>query len=380
MKTSFRSAKIAVIASLLQNDQMSRLELSERAGVSPAAITEVTQALLQQGLLLERPSIASERRRGRPTVQLSLQASHSCFAGVSISEDNTQLAFTNLLGEVLHVEPVVRFTSPDEMVLAIRAAYTAGLKRSGVSRSRLRGIGIAVPGIVDANEGVCLFSAGLNWRDVPVAQLISKALRIPAWVDNDANAVAMGEKTFGGAREYDNFTSIILGRTIGSAHYMHGILYRGEDGSAGEIGHITVDQNGKPCRCGRNGCLDTVSGAHALEEAAQAAGLNARSVRELEALAQQGDREAARLLRVAGNALGSAVAILIHLNNPRAVLFTDLEGFDNGVFRSATRQAIENGILPRFLGSTRIHFSHGEAHSLPRSAASIAAFNYLMSL
>jgi predicted NBD/HSP70 family sugar kinase len=91
--------------------------------------------------------------------------------------------------------------------------------------------------------------------------MLGDALQLEAWADNDANAVAIGEHIFGNARDYDHFSSIVLGRTIGSAHYMHGILNRGHDGSAGEIGHITVDPGGRMCRCGRNGCLDTIAGA-----------------------------------------------------------------------------------------------------------------------
>ena len=136
----------------------------------------------------------------------------------------------------------------------------------------MRGAGVAVAGIVDANAGVCRYSAGLDWRDVPVSEMIGKALRLQAWVDNDANAIAMGEKIFGRAREYDNFSIIVLGRTIGSAHYMNGMLYRGHDGSAGEIGHITVDPAGPLCRCGRNGCLDTFAGGFALRQQAKAIG------------------------------------------------------------------------------------------------------------
>lgn len=380
MKVSFRSAKTAVIAELLQNDLLSRLELSDRAGVSPAAITEVTQHLLQQGLLLETPAPATGRRRGRPTVQLSLQASHSCFVGISINEEKTMLALTDLRGEVLGYEEVTEHNDLSELPGAIRASFSRTLRKSGVARTRVRGAGIAVAGIVDAEEGICRYSAGLDWRDVPIAKDVASALKLPSWTENDANAIAMGEKIFGRGREYDNFSSIMLGRTIGSAHYMNGMLYRGHDGSAGEIGHITVDPNGPLCRCGRNGCLDMLAGGYALRQAAKHAGLSITNVRDLEELAVQGDGRAVTLLRTAGKALGSAVATLVHLNNPAAVLFTDLEGFENGVFRTATRQAIENGILPRFLGSTQIVFGDGESVSLPRSAASIAAFNYLIAL
>jgi predicted NBD/HSP70 family sugar kinase len=241
-------------------------------------------------------------------------------------------------------------------------------------------VGIAVAGIVNAAEGVCRYSAALNWRDVPVARLIGKALRLPAWVENDANAVAVGEKFFGRARDFQHFSSIVLGRTIGSAHYINDMLYRGYDGSAGEIGHISLDPKGALCRCGRNGCLDTVAGGRALRDAAKAAGLAIRNVRDLEELALHGNPTATRLLRAAGNALGIVVASLVHLNNPQCVLFTDMEGFNSGVFRTATRQAIENNILARFLGSTQIIFHDAEPGLLPRSAAAIAAFEYLSSI
>lgn len=379
VKLSFRSAKTAVIAELLQHDQLSRLELSSRAGVSPAAVTEVTQNLLQLGLVLEIPAPPAARR-GRPTVQLSLQASHSCFVGISIGEQGMLLALTDLRGGVLSCENLPSCTRADQIAEAARASFNKVLRRAGVARNRVRGAGIAVAGMVDADTGVCRYSAGLDWRDVPVAEIVGKALRLPAWADNDANAVAVGEKIFGRAREFQNFSSIVLGRTIGSAHYMHGLLYRGHDGSAGEIGHITVDRGGLLCRCGRHGCLDTVAGGFAIRQAAHAAGLHVSGMRELEELAAEGNMVAIRLLRQAGESLGRAVAALVHLNNPQAVLFTDMEGFDNGVFRKAARQAIEQSMLPRFLAATAILFGAGKPESLPRSAASIAAFNYLMTL
>jgi predicted NBD/HSP70 family sugar kinase len=380
LKVPFQSAKTSVIAALLQHDRLSRLELSELTGVSPAGITEVTQKLLQQELLVETPSATPEKRRGRPTVQLSLQPGHSCFVGINLGEDETLLAITDLKGQVLARHAVPPTKSPSEIPEAVRKTFLTVLRKASIPRSRVRGVGIAVAGIVDAEEGICRYSAALDWRDVPIARMIGEVLNLKTWADNDANAVAIGEHIFGNARDYDHFTSIVLGRTIGSAHYMHGILYRGHDGSAGEIGHVTVDAQGRVCRCGRNGCLDTIAGGFALRREAQEKGLRVNGMRDLEQLAVQGDRKAALLLRTAGKALGAAVASLVHLNNPQAVLFTDLEGFENGVFRTATRQAIENGIMPRYLGSTTILFTTADPVSLARSAASIAVFNYLIAL
>lgn len=379
-RQQFRSARNAVIASLLRSEQLSRSELVGITGVSPAAITEVTQAFLQRGLLVELPSQPPGGRRGRPTVQLQLQASHAYFVGISVSESAMPMVITDLRGHVIEHRNLPACKTPADLIARTRKAFQEVLCTAGIPRNRIQGIGMTVAGIVGADEGVCRYSAALNWKDVPIAQMMAKALRIPAWVDNDANAVAVGEKFFGNARDMEHFSSIVLGPTIGSAHYMHGMLYRGFDSSAGEIGHITVDPKGALCRCGRNGCLDTVAGGHALRHAAKSAGLPVRNMRGLEELALQGNATAARLLRTAGNWLGLVVASLVHLNNPQCVLFTDLEGFENGVFRTATRQAIENNVLPRFLSSTQISFNDAGPQLLPRSAASIAAFEYLNSI
>jgi predicted NBD/HSP70 family sugar kinase len=370
----FRSAKSATIAALLQHERLSRSELAEITGVSPASITEVSQNLLQQGLLVELPLPQTGKRRGRPSVQLRLQASHSYFVGISISEIATPMVITDLQGHILARQTIPFCKTLAELTVAIRNNYAIILRDAAIPRSRVRGVGITVAGIVDSELGVCRYLAALNWRDVPVSEMIGKALKLPAWVDNDANAVAVGEKLFGRARKHRSWPYDRV------RHCIHGMLYGGHDGGAGEIGHITIDPNGALCRCGRNGCLETIAGGSALRAAAKACGHSVNGMRDLEELAVQGNTDASRLLRNAGAALGAGVAYLVHINNPECILFTDMEGFENGVFRTATRQTIENSILPRFLGSTQILFSDAEAGFLPRSAASIAAFGYLTSL
>lgn len=379
-KQHFRSARNAVITSLLRSGELSRSELSGITGVSPAAITEVTQSLLQQGLLAEIPSLSTNGRRGRPIVNLRLQASHAYFVGISVGESAMPMVITNLCGEVIAHHNLPTRKSPGHLVKTVQKALQEILRAARIPRSRIRGIGITISGIVDANEGICRYSADLGWRDVPAAQLIAKALRIPVWVDNDANTIAVGEKFFGKGRDIEHFSSIMLGRTIGSAHYMHGKLYRGHSDSAGEIGHIAVVPGGLQCRCGRKGCLDTVAGGLALRNAAKLSGFPVRKTRELEEVALHGNTEATRLLQNAGTCVGLAVAALVHLNNPQCILFRDFEGFGDGIFRTATRQAIENNIMSRYLGSTQIIFNDAERDLLPRSAASIAAFEYLNSL
>jgi predicted NBD/HSP70 family sugar kinase len=135
--------------------------------------------------------------------------------------------------------------------------------------------------------------------------------------------------------------------------------------------------NGLQCRCGRQGCLDTVAGSEAILVAAREASLPVNDLKDLEALATKGNSQAIAILRNAGEALGLAVASIIQLNNPEFILFANVAGFDNGLFTVTTRQTIENNILPRFLASTRILFHHVQPSFLARGAACIAAHKFL---
>jgi predicted NBD/HSP70 family sugar kinase len=373
----FKSALSMTIEAYLQYGMLSRSDLAALTGISRSAITEITQNLLDMGLLQEFPVIQEKQGRGRPAVSLRFRASHGYFVGVSISGTPSPVILADMQGNVVGEYEIPPSDTPQKTASTIRRAMTYLLRQTGVSRDRLFGIGIAVSGVIDEDAGLCRYSAALNWRDIPIARLVNEATGVDAHVGNDANAVAIGEKLFGRARDLQHFSSIILGGNIGCAHYIGGNLYRGYDGGAGEIGHVTLDVNGPRCRCGKNGCLDMFAGGTAMLATARKAGLVCENMHDLEALAGVGNAEAMAILRKGGHALGLAVASLIQTNNPECVLFADVEGFGKGIFQATTRQVIENNILPRFLASTEIIFHQVERSFLARAAASVAAQQYL---
>jgi predicted NBD/HSP70 family sugar kinase len=372
-----RSSLNVVIEAYLQHGMLSRSDLAELTGISRSAITEITQNLLGMGLLQEFPVIQEKQGRGRPAVSLRFSASHGYFVGVSVTGTSSPVILADMQGNIAGEYEIPPSETPEKTASTIRRAMQQLLRQTGVSPARLLGIGIAVTGVIDERAGLCRYSAALNWRDVPIARLVRVATGVDTYVGNDANAVAIGEKLFGRARDLRHFSSLILGGNIGCAHYIEGNLFRGYDGGAGEIGHVTLDVNGPRCRCGKSGCLDTFAGGIAMQAAAKEAGLACESVHDLEALAAVGNAEAMAILRRGGQALGLAVASLIQINNPGCVLFADVEGFGKGIFQATTRQVIENNILPRFLASTEIIFHQVERSFLARAAASIAAQQYL---
>lgn len=372
-----RSSRTTVIEAFLQHGMLSRSDLAALTGISRPAITEITQNLLDMGLLQEFPVFQEKQGRGRPAIFLGFSASHGYFGGVSITDTPSQVILADMQGNILMERKIPSSEHPQKLATTIRRVMNDLLRRAGIPRERFLGIGISVSGVVNETAGVCRYSAALNWRDVPIAQLVRDATGVDTYVGNDANAVAIGEKLFGRARDLRHFSSLILGSTIGCAHYIDGNLYRGYDGEAGEIGHVTVDINGPRCPCGKNGCLDMFAGGRALLASAKAAGVACRNMGDLEALAAVGNTTAMTVLRNGAQALGLAVASLIQINNPECVLFADLEGFGKGIFQATTRQVIENNILPRLLASIELVFHQVEPSFLARAAASIAAQQYL---
>jgi predicted NBD/HSP70 family sugar kinase len=372
------SSYVNIIEALLENGSMSRSELADTTGLSRSALTEMSRILIQDGFLEESPSPYDKQRKGRPSIMLSLNAKYGYFVGVGLTEHPPLMALTDCHGNVLAEHEIGMVMEPAEVAAAIGRGITYLTHASHISRDQVLGIGVALSGHVDHAQGMCLHSNMLGWHDVAIAAIVERVTEIPTYIDNDAHAVALGEKLFGLARELKSFTVVMLGKKIGGGSYMQGRLYRGHTGAAGEIGHCTVAPGGPRCECGKEGCVDVFASSSALLRRAAELDLPAEAIGELEALAAQGDVKAIELLHHAGSALGIAVANSIQINNPELVLFADLVGFGDGIFITSARQAIESNIMPHLLATTRLEFRSVENDFMVRGAASIAAHQFLI--
>ena len=372
------SSYVNIIEALLENGSMSRSELANSIGLSRSALTEMSRVLIQHQFVEESPSVIDKQRKGRPSIMLSLNARYGYFVGVGLTEDPPLMALTDCHGNVLAEQQIGMAMEPEAIAAAIARGIPLLTQASNISREKVVGIGVALSGHVDHARGMCLHSNLLGWHNVPIARIVERVAGLPTYVDNDAHAVALGQKLFGLARELKSFMVIMLGKKIGGGSYMQGRLYRGNTGAAGEIGHCTVAPGGPRCECGKRGCVDVFASSSALLRRAAEVGLQVQAIGELEALAARGEAKATELLCHAGSALGLAVANSIQMNNPELVLFADLVGFGDGVFTASARQAVENNIMPHLLSTTRVEFKSVEMDFLVRGAASVAAHQFLI--
>src|SRR6202789_3648775 len=372
------SSYVNIIEALLENGSMSRSELASSIGLSRSALTEMSRVLIQHQFVEESPRVIYKHRKGRPSIMLSLNARYGYFVGVGLTEDPPLMALTDCHGNILAEREIGMVMEPEAIAAAIARGIPHLTRASNISSEKVVGHGGGPSGQVGHAPGMCLHSNLLGWHNVPIAKIVERVTGMPTYIDNDAHAVALGQKLFGLARELKSFMVVMLGKKIGGGSYMQGRLYRGHTGAAGEIGHCTVAPGGPRCECGKDGCVDAFASSSALLRRAAELDLKAQNIGELEGLASKGVGKAIELLRNAGTPLGVAVCNSIQMNNPEWVLFADLVGFGNGIFITSARQAVENNIMPHLLSSTRLEFRSVENDFMVRGAASIAAHQFLI--
>lgn len=183
------------------------------------------------------------------------------------------------------------------------------IRRQDVPLNQISGVGLGVPGPV-RRDGTVNRCVNLGWGVVPVAEELSELLDgVPVRVANDANAAALGECWQGAGREMDSLLLVTLGTGVGGGLVLHGDVVAGAHGSAGEIGHMTVNPNETQlCSCGKRGCLEQYASAGGIVRLAQAAGLRVESAKEVSDLAVWGNERARAVLEKAGRLLGLALS------------------------------------------------------------------------
>jgi glucokinase len=249
---------------------------------------------------------------------------------VDLGGTNLRIAAVSEAGELWEkITTGTKVALGRDVVIAEMTAAIEQLAAKFSASGQLLGAGIGVPGIIDQRSGLLRRSPNLpGWHDYPVRQEIERRLGSTVALENDANCAALGEAWLGAARHAEHAGMITLGTGVGGGIVQCGRLWRGLNGMAGEVGHITVDPDGPKCNCGNHGCVEqfasasaivrqareaiAAGGAPQLSAAAQDPAFDARSVDQL---ARQGDKPARAIFRKAGWALGVAVADLVNVLN-----------------------------------------------------------------
>ncbi len=311
----------AVFALVRDGIAQTRREIGRRTGLSRTAVTARVSALLSSGLVVEVAEGPSTG--GRPPARLTLHAGGGVVLAAAIGRSRTQLAVCDLAGEVLCTGTFDQEVGTGPEGLMPRVARELGSLLAGVGRTadEVRGIGLSIPGTVDREGGCSLDSPVMpGWDGVELAPYLTPHFDAPVLVDNDANVMALSERR-GHLERFADVLMVKASTGLGAGIVSGGALQRGALGAAGEIGHTKVaDAAGAACRCGDRGCVEAVAGGWALVQELRAQGREVAHVRDVVALALEGDSVARGLIRESGRRLGEVLAGVVNVLNPSAVV------------------------------------------------------------
>ncbi|MGW1776084.1 ROK family transcriptional regulator [Streptomyces sp. NPDC002104] len=298
---------------------LTQAEIARSTGLSAATVSNIVRELKEAGTV----EVTDTSAGGRRARSVSLSGDAGIVIGVDFGHTHLRVAVGNLAHQVLAEE-----SEP----LDVDASWVDGFDRAeslvgrlvegiGIGRDKVIGVGLGVPGPIDLESGTLGSTAILpGWAGINPRRELSQRLGVPVYVDNDANLGALGELVWGSGRGVKDLAYIKVASGVGAGLVINGQIYRGPGGTAGEIGHITLDESGPVCRCGNRGCLETFAAARYVLPLLQSSHGPELTMERVVELARDGDPGCRRVITDVGRHIGSGVASLCNLLNPSRVV------------------------------------------------------------
>ena len=373
MNTADRSSidsflKYQIIKNLYFERSVSSADLSDRVGKSIPVVTKVISELVESGHVIENGYAASTGGR-RPLVY-SLKADEIYIVAVAMDQLYSRITiFDGLNNEVLPAETFeLKLLDNNHSVDALIGIVNEAIARSGIDRCKIIGVGIGMPGFVNAKQGI-------NYSYLPspdndsLLNYLEKSLQLPVHLDNDSSLIALAELKFGVARGRKDVMVINIGWGIGLGMIVNGELFRGHSGYAGEFSHIPLSDNDTLCDCGKRGCLETEATLRVVANRAIEL-IKERKISNLQlkdsaeeicedvmTAAKRGDQIAIELFSDMGYKIGKGIAILIHIINPELIVLSGRGAGAGKMLLAPIQQALNKYCIPRLAEHTEVQVS-----------------------
>lgn len=251
--------KSIIIRILNDKGPMSRKDIADAVGLTPATVTLLCNEMISQGIIYENGDIKDERRAGRKKILIDINCNCKYVLAIYLEAKNTYIYVCDLKSNPINKVVIKTDCSVEPEVFLKKIAEEVKIMLSNLQKDfdDILGVGIAIPGIVDRECGISKHAYGI-WREqVKIKEILGKYLPCDIIVENNIKAFAQGELVYGSGRKNSNIFFLRWGPGVGASMIINNKLYEGNDNKAMEIGHYIVDANGEVCKCGKRGCLET---------------------------------------------------------------------------------------------------------------------------
>ena len=360
--------KREVISAFYFDKTLSVVELSARLDKSVPHVTKAVNELLEAGLVVESGQAPSSG--GRKPLTYSLKGGTLYIVAVAMDQLYFKVSITDILNNpVLPVEThELRLLNNNEALSQLVEIIDGYIKRSGIDRKKIIGMGIGIPGFTNTKLGIN-YSYLLPPGDESLLNYLERELHIHVSIDNDSSLIALAELKFGLAKGKEEVMVINVGWGIGLGMIVNGVLFRGFTGYAGELSHIPISESDILCDCGKRGCLETEGTLRVVTDKAiigikngNISGLKLEddSEKMSEAImiaANKGDQYAIELLSDMGYKIGKAIGILIHIVNPELIVLSGRGAAVGKILLAPIQQALNKYCIPRLSEHTDVKVS-----------------------
>ena len=348
----------AQILSLLRDESpLSRMDIAHRTGLSSTSVSRSVNKFIDDGVLTEGATFATSRP-GRPAIGVTIQGDAVFVVGVQVGVGFVRLGLIDAFGtttaaDAFEYDPAME---PADVFEQIGTAVRSLLEP--VPSEKVIGVGVTVPGPVDPDGRTLLLPLNLPWRDVPIADILEPIVDIPVTVDHNVRTMALAEARFGSGRGLDSVAFVYLRTGLGAGLVVEGQPFAGGVRGAIALGHVRVVEDGLPCICGSNGCLETIVSGPALAAAAERLDL-AGDADPLTLLweAARENLEAAEVVDEIVEHLALALSTVVNLLNPELLLLGGSLATTPDSFVTRLEREIRQAVFPLIRETVRIERS-----------------------
>ncbi|MFC0599050.1 ROK family transcriptional regulator [Streptomyces palmae] len=342
-----------VVRAVRMAGSLTQAEIARTTGLSAATVSNIVRELKEGGTVEVTPTSAG----GRRARSVSLSGDAGLVVGVDFGHTHLRVAVGNLAHQVLaeESEPLDVDASAAQGLDRAERLVSRLIADTGSSADKVIGVGLGVPGPIDVGSGVLGSTAILpGWAGTNPRDELASRLGVPVHVDNDANLGALGELVWGAGRGVADLAYIKVASGVGAGLVISGQIYRGPGGTAGEIGHITLDESGPVCRCGNRGCLETFTAARYVLPLLHSSHGTDLTVERMVRLASEGDPGCRRVVADVGRHIGSGVANLCNLLNPSRVLLGGHLAEAGDLVLNPIRESVARYAIPSAAGQLSV--------------------------
>ncbi len=350
---------------------ISRAQIANITGLTPATVTNLTSKLLDCKLISETKLGVSSG--GRKPVMLEINTSEFNVACISIGRHKTTVSMYDLAGNpIISSVESINGLSSEEALIKLSQKVNEFVKSS---EKRVLGVGISCEGMINEKEGICVFSANLSWENVHVKDIVERETSLPSFVDNDVKVIALGEKWFGQAKDINDFVVFYTGYGLGVSVMTNDGLYRGSENYASEFGHTVIDPvNGPECSCGNKGCLQAYASGSALLRDLKHRYETEPSIYDI-IKDSENDSEIYEIIKNQAWYVGIGAANIINVFNPSELIFNGYVTTFNDELKKIILNTIDTYCLKSMKPRLKIVFSTLDSEAVNKGAAALSVSN-----